>query len=177
MLAVAAVIWIALDAEAATPPVDIGRHWTVAAVGDASLTPLFVYPDYQNGLRLTGGFRVARPVGRHAEFIWSGRAGSTYVDDWRALFESSAAVAWASAGVEIRAGLRHDNRLSREGPRADFRDPTGRLFLDAAVLPIRWGPFAAGAAGEYQRGMPGAQRLPSSASAALVGRIRWRGQH
>lgn len=174
MLAVAAVIWIALDAEAATPRVDVGRHWTVAAVADASLTPLFVYPDYENGVRLTGGFRFVHPLGRSAEFVWGGRAGATRVDDWRRVFESSAAVAWTSAGVEIRGGVRHDDRLSRDGPRGDFRDPTGRVFLEAAVLPIRTRWFAAGAAVEYQRAMPGALRLPSSASGAFVGRIRWR---
>ena len=177
MLAVAAVIWIALRADTTTPSIDVGRGWTVAGVADAALTPLFTYPDYENGLRLTGGFRFVHPLGRKVEFVWRGRAGGTRVDDWRALFESSAGVAWTSIGLDVRAGLRHDDRLSREGPRSDFRDPTGRLFLEAEVLPIRWGPFAAGAAVEYQRGMPGAQRLPSSASAAAVGRIRWRARH
>ena len=171
MLAVAAVIWIALEAEATTPPVDVGRAWTVSAVANASLRPLFVYPDYETGIRFTGGFRFARSLGRRADFVWDGRFGATRVDDWRTLFESSAGVAWTSAGVEIRGGLRHDNRLSRDGPRADFRDPTGRLWLQADVLPIRTGWFAAGAAVEYQRGMPGAQRLPSTVSGAVVVRM------
>lgn len=173
MLAAAGVIWAVLGADAATPPVDLGRRWTVSAVADASLTPLFVYPDYDNGLRLTGGFRVAHPLGRSAEFVWSGLTGATRVEDWRALFESSVGVVWNRVGVDIRAGVRHDDRLSREGPRADFRDPTGRVWLHAEVLPIRVGWFAAGASVEYQRGMPGALRLPSSASGAMVVRIRW----
>jgi hypothetical protein len=171
MLAVAAVIWVALDARASSPPVDLGRRWTVAAVADATLTPLFVYPDYENGLRLTGGFRFVHTIGTKAEFVWSGRAGGTYVDDWRALFESYAGVDWKSIGAEVRAGLRHDDRLSREGIRAPFRDPTGRAFVELEALPFRKGRFSAGAAVEYQRGMPGSLRLPSSVSGAAVGRI------
>ena len=174
MLAVAAVIWVALGADATTSPVDLGRGWTVAGVADATVIPLFVYPDYANGLRLRGGFRFTHPLGRRAELVWTGVAGATRVDDWRALFESSAGIAWHPAGLDIRAGLRHDDRLSREGPRSAFRDPTGRVWLQAEVLPIRKGWFVAGATVEYQRGMPGALRLPSSASAEVVGRIRWR---
>ncbi|HUK33876.1 MAG TPA: hypothetical protein VLV86_08210 [Vicinamibacterales bacterium] len=174
MLAAAAVIWITLDAEAAAPAVDLGRGWTLAAVGNAAWTPLFVYPDYQDGARLTGGFRFVHPVGHDAEFDWSGRTGATHVDDWRALFESFAAFKWRPPGLEIRAGLRHDDRLSREGPRVGFRDPTGRVALQADVLPLRKGAFAAGASVEYQRGLPGVLRLPSSASATVVGRFCWR---
>jgi hypothetical protein len=174
MLAVAAVIWVVLGADATTTRVDVGRGWTVAGVADATLTPLFTYPDYENGLRLRGGFRFAHQLGENAEFIWAGRAGATRVDDWRGLFESSVGVAWNRIGVDIRAGVRHDDRLSREGPRSGFRDPTGRVWLQADVLPIRKGWFAAGATVEYQRGMPGALRLPSSASAAVVVRVHWR---
>jgi hypothetical protein len=174
MLAVAAVIWASLGADATTPRVVVGRGWTIAGVADATATPLFIYPDYVNGLRLTGGFRFAHPLGRNAEFVLDGRAGATHVDDWRSLFESSAGVSWGAAGVEVRAGVRHDDRLNREGARSDFRDPTGRVWLQADVLPIHKEWFAAGATVEYQRGMPGALRLPSSASAAAVGRIRWR---
>jgi len=173
MLAVAAVIWVALDAKASSPSVDLGRRWTVAAVADATLTPLFVYPDYENGLHLTGGFRFVHPLGPEAEFVWSGRAGATYADDWRALFESYAGVDWTSIGVEVRAGARHDDRLSREGIRAPFRDPTGRVFLELEALPFRKGWFSAGATVEYQRGMPGSLRLPSSVSGAAVMRVRW----
>lgn len=165
---------MALGADVTTPDLRLPDGWTVAGNGDATLTPLFAYPDYSNGLRLTAGFRVAHPLGRHAAFAWSGVSGATRVDDWRALFESSAAVAWRPRRVEVRAGLRHDDRLSREGPRSGFRDPTGRIFLAADVLPIRTRRFEAGATVEYQRGMPGALRLPSSVSAAAVGRIRWR---
>jgi len=173
MLAVVAVIWIALDARGTTRAIEVGRRWTIAGVADVALTPLFTYPDYENGSRVTAGFRVTHPMTAHAEFVWAGVAGATRVDDWRGLFESSAGVTWTPAGVEIRAGLRHDDRLSREGARASFRDPTGRLVLQAEVLPFwnRW--FALGATVEYQRGMPGQLRLPSSASAEAVARIRW----
>jgi len=171
LLPVAATIWIVLRADAATPSVDLGRHWTIAAVGEVALTPLFVYPGYENGTRAVGGFRFVHPLGPSAEFVWRARAGGTHVDDWRALFESSAGVAWTSIGVDVRAGLRHDDRLSREGIRAPFRDPTGRVFVELEALPFRKGWFAAGASVEYQRGMPGSLRLPSSVSGAAVGRV------
>ena len=174
MLVATAVIWIALEAQGITPSYDLGRQWAIAAVADVSLTPLFTYPDYENGSRVTGGFRLTHPLAHHAEFVWSGRAGASRVDDWRGLFESSVGVDWTQVGVEIRAGLRHDDRLSREGARANFRDPTGRIVVAADVLPLRNRWFAAGAAVEYQRGLPGALRLPSSASVAAVARIRWR---
>ena len=173
MLAVAATIWIALGADAATPRLNLGRDWTIAGVADLAVTPLLVYPDYDNGFRAIGGFRFAHPLGANAEFAWSGRAGGTLVDDWRALFESSVDVTWMPVGLDVRAGLRHDNLLSREGIRAPFRDPTGRMFFQLEALPFRKGWFAAGAAVEYQRGMPGAVRLPSSASGAAVLRIRF----
>src|SRR5215471_7103363 len=174
MLAAAAVIWISLDAEGTTPAIDVGRQWTVAFVGDVALTPLYTYPDYENGSRLTAGFRFTHPLAPHAEIVWAGYAGATRVGDWRGLFESSVGVAWTSVGVEIRGGLRHDDRLSREGNRASFRDPTGRIVLQADVLPFRNRWFALGATVEYQRGLPGDLRLPSSASGAAVARIRWK---
>ncbi len=174
MLAAAAVIWAVLGADAATPPAGVGGRWRVAAVADARLTPLFTYPDYENGLRLTGGFRFTHPFGERAELSWSGLAGATRAADWRPLFETSIGAAWNAPRVEIRVGLRHDDRLSREGLRAGFRDPTGRVFLEAEILPLRVGWIAAGVSVEYQRGVPGALRLPSSASAAALGRIRWR---
>jgi hypothetical protein len=173
MLVAAAVIWIALEAQGTTPSLDLGRRWAIAAVADVSLMPLFTYPGYENGARMTGGFRFVHPLGRNAEFVWRGRAGGTYVGDWRALFESSAGLEWTSIDVDVRAGLRHDDRLSREGIRAPFRDPTGRMFLELEALPFRKGWFAAGAAVEYQRGMPGSLRLPSSISGAAVMRVRW----
>jgi len=174
VLAVAATIWIVLRADAATPPVDLGHRWKIAAVGEVALTPLFVYPGYENGTRAIGGFRFVHPLGHNAEFVWRARAGGTHVDDWRALLESSAGVKWTSIGLDVRAGLRHDDRLSREGSRAPFRDPTGRVFVELEALPFRKGWFAAGAMVEYQRGMPGDLRLPSSVSGAAVIRVRWK---
>jgi len=172
MLAVAATIWIALGADTATPRLDLGRGWTIAGVAEVACTPLFVYPHYENGLRVAGGFRFAHALGANAEFAWSGHAGGTLVDDWRALFESSVDVTWIPVAFGLRAGLKHDDLLSREGIRAPFRDPTGRIFFELEAVPFRKGWFAAGAAVEYQRGMPGALRLPSSASGVAVVRIR-----
>ncbi len=172
MMALATVIWITLDAEPTSAAIALGRSWTLAAAAEASYQPLFTYPDYQNGLRAVGGFRFVHPLPWNLRFVWSGNAGATYVDDWRALFESSAAMVWPKPGLEMDAGVRHDNRLSREGARSGFRDPTGRVFVSVAAFPVHKGWFAAGVAAEYQRGMPGELRLPSSASASAVVRIR-----
>src|SRR5436309_2929964 len=130
MLAAVALVWITLDTGITTPHVDIGRAWTLAAAADASFQPLFVYPDFQSGGVFSGGFRLAHAVGRRTLFALSGRAGVTCVDDrgdWRPRFEAAAEFSWQHA-VEMRAGLRHDDRLRREGALAEFRDPTGRMF-------------------------------------------------
>jgi len=173
MLAAAALVWITLEADAATPRVEIGRGWSIAATGDASFQPLFVSPDFQSGLTVRGGFRLAHVVRGDTAFALTGRAGATYVDDWRPLFEAAAELSWRE-DIEVRAGLRHDDRLRREGALADFRDPTGRVFLAVQALPLRRGPFVAGAALDYERALPGANRLPSGVILTAVGRIRWR---
>src|SRR4051812_10597440 len=108
MLAVTAVIWAIFGADAATPSADIGRGWSVSAVADGSLAPLFVYPGYDNGVRLTGGFDVAHNVGRTFVFAFVGRAGGTFVDDWRPLFEGAAELVWRPLTLQFRAGVRHD---------------------------------------------------------------------
>ena len=64
--------------------------------------------------------------------------------------------------------------VAREGPLAEFRDPTGRMFMGATVFPFSRGRFAAGATVDYERALPGAGRLPSSVGASLVGRFRLR---
>lgn len=163
MLAAATLLWITLDAGVATPGADIGRSWTLAATADASFQPLFVYPDFQSGAVLSGGFRLARAVGRKTSVALRGRAGLTYVDEWRPRFETFAELSWRDS-IELRAGLRHDDRLRREGALADFRDPTGRMFFGASVLPLRRGRLAAGASIDYERALPGIGRLPSGVS-------------
>jgi hypothetical protein len=154
--------------DADTPRVRVGRGWTLGAIASASWQPLFTFPDDRNGLDLSGGFRLARRLGPDVTFALVGRTGATYVDDWRPLFEGGAELLWRPQDVELRAGLRHDDRLRREGALADFRDPTGRLFLGASVFPIRRGRFAAGAALDYERALPGANRLPSGVSVTAV---------
>ena len=173
MLAAAAVVWITLDAAVETPRVEIGRGWTLGGAADARWQPLFTLPDYRSGLEVAGALRIVRAMGHNTELALVGRTGATCVDDWRPLFEGGAEVTWRR-DVELRAGLRHDDRLSREDALAGFRDPTGRIFLGATVLPIRKGRFAAGAALDYERALPGANRLPSGVSITAVGRVRVR---
>jgi len=173
MLAAAALVWITLDADIATPRADVGRGWTLAPTADVSFQPLFVYPDFRSGATVLGGFRFAHALRGDTSFALTGRAGATYVDDWRSIFEAGAEVAWRDQ-VEVRAGLRHDDRLRREGALADFRDPTGRIFLGVTALPLRKGRLAAGAAIDYERALPGVNRLPSGMSVTAVGRLRVR---
>ena len=173
MLAAAALVWITLDAGVSTPSLHIGRAWTLAGTADALFQPLFVYPGFRSGLATHGGFRLSHALAADTTLTFSGRAGATYVDDWRPVFEGSAEVSWRER-VELRAGLRHDDRLRREGSLAGFRDPTGRMFAGARVLPLKRGPFAGGAAVDYERALPGASRLPSGLSGTIVGRVRWR---
>jgi hypothetical protein len=172
MLATAAILWITVDAGVATPTAPVGRGWTMGLEASASFRPLFDYPDFQSGVVTTGGFRLAHVLPGDTAFALTGRAGATYVDTWRPLFEATAEVSWRNE-IEARAGVRHDDRLRREGALADFRDPTGRLFVGATALPFRKGRLAAGAAVDYEHAPPGANRLPSGASVTAVGRIRW----
>ncbi len=172
MLAAAALLWITLRLDGATPAAGIGRGWMLRATGEAAWQPLFVFPDYRSGIELSGGFSIAHMLGRDTELALVGRTGATYVDHWRRLFEGGARLTWLPQEVELHAGLRHDDRLSREGALADFRDPTGRIVLGASALPIRKGRFAAGAAIDYERALPGANRLPAGVSITAVGRVR-----
>ena len=173
MLAAAAIVWITLDADVSTPRAEAGRGWTMAAEADASFRPLFVYPDFQSGLELLGGFRLAHALGHDTTVAATGRAGATFVDNWQPMFEAAAELRWSDA-LEVRAGARHDDQLRREGALADFRDPTGRLFVDGtALLPLRMGRLGVGVTVHYERAMPGTGRLPSGAYAAFIARLRW----
>jgi hypothetical protein len=173
MLAAAAIVWIVLDADVSTRRADVGRGWTIAAEADASFRPMFVSPDFQSGLALLGGFRLAHPLRHDTTFTVNGRAGATFVDSWQPLFEAAAEVSWRDS-LEVRAGARHDDLLRREGALADFRDPTGRLFVDAtALVPLRIGRLCVGATVHYERAMPGTGRLPSGAYAAFIARLKW----
>ena len=173
MLAAAAIVWITLDVDVAKPRADVGRGWTISPDASASFRPMFVYPDFQSGLALLGGFRLQHTLRDDATFAVIGRAGGTFVDDWRPLFEASAELTWWRDRLELRAGARHDDRLRREGALADFRDPTGRLFVDATALPLRVGRLGVGASFYYERAMPGTGRLPSGLNVTAVARLRF----
>jgi hypothetical protein len=172
MLAAAAIVWITLDVDLASPRADVGRGWTIAAEANASFRPVFVYPDFQSGLMLLGGFRLAHALHDDVSFAVVGRTGATFVDDWRPLFEAAAELRW-NERFEVRAGARPDDRLRREGALAGFRDPTGRLFVDVTALPLRFGPLGVGAGFHYERAMPGTGRLPSAMNVTAVARVRF----
>jgi hypothetical protein len=172
MLAAAAIVWITLDADVSSPHIDVGRGWTIGAQAGATFRPMFVYPDFQSGVALLGGFRLAHGLSHNTTIAMTGRAGATYVDSWQPLFEVGAELRWRDA-FEVRGGARHDDQLRREGALADFRDPTGRLFVDVTALPLRAGPLGLGATAHYERAMPGTGRLPSGAYAAFIARFTW----
>ena len=176
MLAAAALLWITVRVDAETPRVAIGHGWTLGAAADASWQPLFMFPDYRSGFEATGAFRIAHAMRHDTQLALVGRTGATYIDDWRRLFEGGVELMWRDA-IELRSGLRHDDRLSREGALADFRDPTGRIFLGASAYPLRRGAFAAGVTVDYERALPGVDRLPSGVSVTATARLRWRPRH
>ena len=183
-----------------TPHVDIGRGWDISVDGSVGWQPLFVMiktaptspvaPGYADGLLTAGGFRIAHAltktrtrtrttiaiVGRVGS-AWIGSGGaalaSNDVSAWAARFDGGVAFSWRDPLLDIHAGLRHDQRLHRAGDLSDFRDPTGRIVVGAGAYPIGVGWFAAGASFEYERAMPGTNRLPSGVTVAATGRIRW----
>ncbi len=173
MLAAAALLWITFRLNAETPRVPIGHGWTLGAAADAAWQPLFMFPDYRSGFEVTGAFRIAHAMRHDMTLALVGRSGATYVDDWRRLFEGGMELTWRDA-IELRSGLRHDDRLSREGALEDFRDPTGRIFVGASAYPLHKGAFAAGVTIDYERALPGVDRLPSGVSATAVARLRLR---
>ena len=156
MLAAAAVLWF---------------------IADASFERLAVSPPgVQNGAAAHAGLEITQTLNRERGLVLSiaGRAGAAYVDAWQPLFEGAAEVAWHET-IGVHAGARHDDRLRREGALADFRDPTGRLFFGASVMPFHRRFVAAGATFDYERAMPGAGRLPSGTRITAVVRFRGRG--
>ncbi len=153
MLAIAAVLWIFAD----------------ASFESLAVTP----PGAQNGAGAYAGIAITQTLTPALQLAVRGRAGASYGGDWRPIFEGAAEVWWKDA-FEAFAGIRHDERLRREGALADFRDPTGRIFVGAGVMPLHRGAFGAGATVEYERALPGVDRLPSGVRVSAVGRLQWR---
>ena len=154
MLAAAAVLWLLAD----------------ASVERLSVSP----PGNQSGPALYGGVEIAQAISPSLTLSLTGRAGAAYVDEWQPLFEGAAELSWRET-IGVHAGARHDNRLRREGALADFRDPTGRLFVGITALPFHRGHVAAGATFDYERAMPGTGRLPAGTRVTAVVRFRVRG--
>ncbi len=144
----------------------------LSLVVELSLGRLYVYPGYDYGTGVRGGIELAHELRSDVSLSLTGRAGATYAGEWRPLVEASAGMSWRHA-LEVHAGIRHDDRLRREGALAGFRDPTGRIFFGAAVLPLRKGRLAAGAAIDYERALPGENRLPSGVTVSAVARLRF----
>jgi hypothetical protein len=170
---VAALLWMAIQADVAAPDVTICRGWSITAVGAASIQPLFTHPGYDTGLKLVGGVRFKHAIGSRAAIAVTGRTGATRVDDWHPIFEGIATLNGLPADIELHAGARHDDRLAREGRLSDFRDPTGRLFVEASIWPLRRGAFRAGATVEAERALPGNGRLPGGITGAAAARFSW----
>src|SRR5262249_43305079 len=116
MLAAAAVLWFLAD----------------ASFERLSFSP----PGIQNGIAAYPGLEITKSLNDDFVLALAGRAGAAYSDGWRPVFEGSAEVSW-HGGIGVHAGARHDDRLRREGPLADFRDPTGRLFVGMSAWPWR----------------------------------------
>src|SRR5499427_7555597 len=145
-----------------TPRFFFHDGWNVRGVGDAAWQPLFTMrdttPGYREGLSVAGGLRLARTTAR-LETALAVRLGSTHVDDnagtngtgdWAAFFEGGVDFRWLTPLVDFYAGLRHDNRLQRAGALSIYRDPTGRALLMVSVMPLRFGPLAAGVSFESE---------------------------
>jgi hypothetical protein len=143
----------------------------LSLVVDLSFGRLYGYPGYDSGAAVRGGFEIARALRQDLSLTLTGRAGATYAGEWRPIYEAAAGLSWRER-VDVHLGIRHDDRLRREGALADFRDPTGRIFLGVTALPLRKGVFAAGAAIDYERALPGTGRLPSGVSVTALGRLR-----
>jgi hypothetical protein len=160
--------------DAATPRLPFTRAWSVRGVGHAGWEPVFTMrgttPEYREGLRAGGGFRVAHTSAR-IETALVGQAGATRVADaggWAAFFEGGVNFRWLDPIVDVYAGLRHDDRLARTGALSNYRDPTGRALLGVSVLPLRLGRVAAGVSFESETALPGTGRLPSGVNIAVL---------
>ena len=57
---------------------------------DLSVGPLYVYPGYDGGAAMRGGFELARGVRPDVSLFLTGRAGATYTGEWRPVYEATA---------------------------------------------------------------------------------------
>jgi hypothetical protein len=159
--------------EAATPRLPFTRAWSVRGVGHAGWEPVFTMqgttPEYREGLRAGGGFRIAHTSAR-IEAALVGQVGATRVADagWAAFFEAGVNFRWLDPMVDLYAGLRHDDRLARTGALSNYRDPTGRALLGVRVFPLRFGRVDAGVSFESETALPGSGRLPSGVNIAVL---------
>src|SRR5438067_13887778 len=94
--------------------------WTL----DATSGTMYVYPGYEIATAVHGGVELSRAITPHLSAVLTARAGATFADDWRPVFEAAGGLSWRDL-VVVHAGERHDEPLRRVGERADFRDPIG----------------------------------------------------
>jgi len=152
----------------------LGALAIVWLTADVSVEHLSIAPDHRNGAGVHAGVQIEFPLRPTLSFSLTGRAGATYAADWRPVFEGVAAVSWLET-VEAYGGLRHDERLRRDGALAGYRDPTGRTFVGIGIMPLTKGAFSAGGSIEYERALPGGDRLPAGTRLTAVARFRVRG--
>ena len=172
---------------------DAGRQPLFAMIKTspgAGVTPAFL-----NGLTARAGFRIGRAaattdtaiVGRFgmARIDAMNALASNEVGAWSASFDGQVDFRWYGRGrrladpetttlaplVDVHGGLKHDQRFHRAGDLAGFRDPTGRMMFGASVYPIRVAWFSVGGGVDFERAMPGTDRLPSGLRTALAGRL------
>jgi len=151
----------------------LGALAIVWLTADVSVEHLSIAPDHRNGAGVHAGVQIEFPLRRTLSLSLTGRAGATYAVEWRPIFEGAATASWRER-IDAYGGLRHDERLRREGALAGYRDPTGRTFVGIGVMPLKKGVLSAGAMIEYEHALPGAERLPSGVRAAAVVRLRSR---
>lgn len=186
-----------------TPHAHIGAGWDAALAFDAALKPLFVMcrcdaglaADYRSGWTVGQSIRFAKTV-RSTETSVVGRAGAAWIEldriaangigRWALVFDTRAELHWFGRSsrrppasrtstplVDAYAGVRHDQRLHREGDLSPFDDPTGRIVFGFGVMPFRPAiRVAAGGRFDYEGALRGATRLPSGFRAAAVATVR-----
>jgi hypothetical protein len=187
---------VKLDLE--TTPAALGRGWAFGLAFDAGRQPLFamvktvsaggVMPAYLDGLATRVAFRISRATTTTETAIVGGfgmaridgadeRPATNDIGPWAAVFDGEVDLRWYGRDVrrapivEVHGGLKHDQRFHRAGDLAGFRDPTGRVAFGAAGYPIRVAWLSVGAGVDYERALPGTDRLPSGFRTLLGGRI------
>jgi hypothetical protein len=173
---------------------DAGRQPLFTMIRTGSTTA--VMGAYLNGFTASSALRIGRAT-TTTETAIVGRIGTARIDagdttpasndigSWAAFFDAQMDFRWYGRDrglahlpattlapiVDIHGGVKHDQRFHRAGDLAGFRDPTGRVVFGASVYPLRVAWLSIGGGVDFERAMPGTDRLPSGFRAALSGRL------